>query len=112
MVVSEHIDNDELAAFVTSTLNAIAGGVESASSETKKFSVPQKVSFEIAVTATRGAAAGGGLKLQVFNAEGKASSQNEKVSRVTFEVNTSGKNTGGPINYNRGTGGPSGWMGS
>ena len=99
MVVSEvKIDNDELASFVTSTLNAIASGVESASSETKRFSVPARVTFEIAVTATRSTSGGGGLKLQVFNAEGKASKADEQVSRVSFEVAAHGKDFDRPIN--------------
>jgi hypothetical protein len=95
----EKIDNHELASFVTSTLNAIAGGVESASSDTKRFSVPTKVNFEIAVTATRSSSGGGGLKLQVFNLEGKAAKADEQVSRVSFEVATHNKNTGGRIDY-------------
>lgn len=93
------VNNEELAAFVVSTLNGIAAGVESASSETKSFSVPSSVKFEVAVTATKETELGGGLKLQVFNAAGKNLKQDETVSRVIFEVTTSNKNSGGKINY-------------
>ena len=80
------IDNEELAAFVTSTLNGIASGVESAQKGTRSFNVPGKVSFEIAVKAVRTAGAGAGLKLQVFSAEGKAQKHDEEISRVSFDV--------------------------
>jgi hypothetical protein len=99
VVVSENIDNDELAAFVTSSLNAIARGVERATSDTRAFVVPSKVQFEVAVKATKGREAGGGLRIQVFSAEGKASSNDENVSRITFEVQSAQKNTGGSIDY-------------
>ena len=82
----ELIDNEELTDFVTSTLNGIARGVESATSETRVFAVPVKIEFEVAVTATKTNELGGGLKLQVFNAAGKQASHGETVSRVKFEV--------------------------
>ena len=93
------IDNDELTAFVTSTLNGIARGVESASSETRNFQVPGKVEFEVAVTATKTSELNGGLKLQVFNAAGKQASHGETISRVKFEVISSGKNIRERIDY-------------
>lgn len=86
VVIGEKIDNDELAEFVTSTLNGIASGVEAASGGSKNFSVPGKVSFEIAVKAVRSSGGDAGLKLQVFSAEGKISRENEEVSRVSFNV--------------------------
>lgn len=95
----EQINNDELAAFVTSTLNAIAIGVESASTTNFTFVVPNTVSFEVAVRATKGSEAGGGFKLQVFSAEGKRTAQDEEVSRITFEVSSKDKRTSGPLDY-------------
>ena len=103
MVSEESINNDELALFVTSTLRAIASGVENASSANFGFMVPSKVSFEVAVKATKGAEAGGGFKLQVFSAEGRKTSRDEEVSRITFEVASLDKRPSVPINYgNRG----------
>ena len=96
------IDNEELTAFVTSTLNGIARGVESAASETRKFRVPGKVEFEVAVTATKTNEVGGGLKLQVFNAAGKQASHGETVSRVKFEVTSESKNVRQRIDYGDG----------
>ena len=96
------IDNEELTAFVTSTLNGIARGVEGAASETRKFTVPSKVEFEVAVTATKTNEVGGGLKLQVFNAAGKQASHGETVSRVKFEVASQSKHATGRIDYGDG----------
>ena len=98
VVTMEPINNDELAAFVTSTLNAIAIGVESASTTNFAFVVPNSVSFEVAVRATKGSEAGGGFKLQVFSAEGKRTAQDEEVSRITFEVGVSKQLSKGPLN--------------
>ena len=97
------IDNDELSAFVTSTLNGIAAGVESATSETRQFTVPGRVEFDVAVTATKTSELGGGLKLQVFNAAGKQGSLGETVSRVKFEVTTRVKDSGRRIENARGS---------
>ena len=97
MVSEKPINNDELAAFVTSTLNAIAAGATEADSKEHYFSVPTKVNFEVAVTATKSAEGGGGLKIQVFSAEGKKASLNEHISRITFEVHAHRKEAGGPI---------------
>ena len=96
MVTSEKIDNDELTAFVTSTLNAIAGGVEASDSNTRRFKVPDRVSFEIAVKAVRTAGAGASLKLQIFNADIKKSDQNEEMSRVSFDVTSDSTSSWGP----------------
>ncbi|MEQ1726323.1 MAG: trypco2 family protein [Sphingopyxis sp.] len=86
--MSEQPNNDELAAFVTSTLNAIVGGVEGASSKTKRFAAPYKINFEVAVKAVKSKEGGGGLRIQVFNAEAKASSEHEAISKISFEVHT------------------------
>lgn len=81
------IQNEELAAFVTSTLNAIAFGVgESVGLGQMHFDVPKEVEFEVAVTATKSKEAGGGFKIQVFSAEGKAAAEDEHVSRIRFTV--------------------------
>ena len=91
---SELVNNDELAAFVTSTLRAITRGIEEADGQVRKqkmsgyatFSMPNKVSFDIAVTAKRGDEVGGGLKVQVFSIGAKASSEDQTISRISFEV--------------------------
>ena len=81
------IQNEELAAFVTSTLNAIAfGTAEAASVGTWRFDIPREIEFEVAVTATKSREGGGGLRIQVFSAEGKARAENEHVSRIRFSV--------------------------
>ena len=97
MVVSDPINNEELAAFVTSTLNAIAAGVGAATSDTHDFDLPNKIAFEVAVKATKNSEVGGGFKIQVFSAEGKKASHDEAVSKITFEVSTASKNLRGPL---------------
>ncbi|WNO52626.1 hypothetical protein [Stakelama saccharophila] len=93
------IDSDELTAFVASTLKAIAAGVEDASDQTSVemndfvfgFDMPEAVSFDLAVSATRNIAKGGGLKVHVASliaGEGKLSSEQkaEEISRIAFDV--------------------------
>jgi hypothetical protein len=101
MVVSEQIDNEELAAFVSSTLNGIAKGVENSSADTRVFNVPIKVEFEVAVTATRSNDVSGGLKLQIFNVAGKNNLSGETVSRVKFEVLSHSKGGSGRLDTSR-----------
>lgn len=90
--MSDKVDNDELAAFVTSTLEAIAVGISQSGARQHRmnghssFSMPEKVSFDIAVTAKRGDEVGGGLKVQVFSLGAKNTSENQTVSRISFEV--------------------------
>lgn len=83
------INNEELAAFVTSTLNAIAAGVDAAKAEGYDFELPKSITFEVAVKATHSAEVGGGLKIKVFSAEGRKVSEDEEVSRINFTVNAS-----------------------
>jgi len=97
--VSEQPNNEELAAFVTSTLNAIVGGVEAASSRTRAFNPPSRISFEVAVKAVKSTEAGGGFKIQVFNAEAKASSKDEAVSKISFEVITHSSKPSAPVQF-------------
>jgi hypothetical protein len=97
MVVSETINNDELAAFVTSTLNAIASGVGAATSDSHEFDIPDQIEFEVAVKATKNSEVGGGLRIQVFSAESKKGSQDEAISKITFAVSTSSKRNRGPM---------------
>ncbi|WP_043152685.1 trypco2 family protein [Sphingobium sp. Ant17] len=88
------VDNDELAAFVASTLRAISIGVRTAQPDVLStdeygetaFDLPDKVAFDIAVTAKRNEEIGGGLKVQVFSIGGKAANEDQTVSRITFEV--------------------------
>ena len=110
--MSETVDNEELAAFVTATLTAIATGVETASNSATRqtrnghstFEMPNKVSFDIAVTAKRTTQGGGGLKVQVFSVgggvDGRHASESETVSRISFEVPWHHKSTA-PINVPR-----------
>ena len=93
------INNDELSSFVASTLRAIALGIGAAETEYHTFIVPHEVDFEVAVRATKGSEAGGGLKIQVFSAEGKRTSNDEQVSRITFKVRSHDKRPSLPINY-------------
>lgn len=85
--MSDSINNDELAAFVTSTLNAISVGVADAVEfgETK-FDIASQIEFEVAVTATKAKEGGGGLKIQVFSADAKLSSENQHISRIKFSI--------------------------
>jgi hypothetical protein len=103
------VDNDELTAFVTSTLRAIAAGIAEASTASlqreqrghSSYEMPSKIAFDIAVTAKRSSESGKGLKVEVFSIGGDLSGKNvnhsETVSRITFEVPWSYKNTA-PIN--------------
>ena len=102
MVVSEteplSVDNDELSIFVSSTLRAIAAGVEEAarmsqvesSGGRSSYEMPDKVGFDVAVTAKRSGETSKGLKIEVFKVggglEGERSDGNETVSRIQFEV--------------------------
>lgn len=92
------VDNDELTAFVASTLKAISAGIEEASrlslqearSGHNTFEMPDKIAFDVAVTAKRSAESDKGLKVEVFSVgggvSGKSTSHSETVSRITFEV--------------------------
>ena len=94
----EPINNEELAAFVTSTLNAIASGVRAVVADGYDIELPEKVNFEVAVKATKSAEAGGGLKIQVFTAGARRASEDEEVSRITFEVGVSKQLSKGALN--------------
>lgn len=81
------IQNEELAAFVTSTLNAIAYGTAAAEVVGNwRFEIPKEVEFEVAVTATKSKEVGGKLRIQVFSADGSARSQSENISKIRFCV--------------------------
>ncbi len=100
-MVSE-IQNEELAAFVTSTLNAIAYGTTSANQIGNwRFDIPNHVEFEVAVTATRSKEAGGGLRIQVFSADGKVRAENENVSRIRFTVRAVNASHAKPIDLSK-----------
>lgn len=95
---SAAVDNEELTAFVASTLKAIAAGIEEASATSLKqasngyntFEMPNKVSFDVAVSAKRSHESGKGLKVEVFSVgagiKGAKASHSETISRITFEV--------------------------
>lgn len=100
-------DSDELAAFVASTLKAIARGIHDAQEDTlirsahgtgvSGFSAPKEVEFDIAVSAKKAGSAKGGFKVEVFsvgaNAGGEKNSESSSVSRIKFSIPTNFKNT-------------------
>jgi hypothetical protein len=104
--MTEKPDSDELAAFVESTLRAIATGIQNAQDAqissahgTGKsgYAAPKDVEFDIAVSAKRTGATGAGLKVAVFgigaNAGGDMSAESSTVSRIRFSVPTNFKRT-------------------
>ena len=110
-MVSEVVDSNELSAFVASTLKAIAAGVREAKSDTSvsthsyenSFEIPDSVAFDIAVTAGRVDAVGGGFKIQIASmiggqASAKRTEEDRTVSRIAFSVPWKRRSTlGGPL---------------
>lgn len=99
-------NSDELSAFVSSVLRAIAEGIgdsqglkiESAHrTGVHGFNAPKEVEFDIAVSAKSTGATDGGLKIAVFgigaNVAGSTVSENSTISRIRFSVPTSFKET-------------------
>jgi len=96
------VEENELQAFVASTLTAIMAGVADAMPNARvssafgtgefAFSAPEKVVFDVAVTAKHSGSARGGFKIQVFgigaNAGGDTSSEASTVSRIQFTIPT------------------------
>jgi Trypsin-co-occurring domain 2 len=96
------VEENELQAFITSTLTAVMNGIADAQPEAKmrsafatgefKYSAPESVAFDVAVTAKHSGTARGGFKIQVFsigaNAGGDTSSEASTVSRIQFSVPT------------------------
>ena len=105
---TETVESNELQAFVASTLEAIMKGISDAQDNARvrsafgtgefAFSAPEKVSFDVAVTAKHSGSARGGFKIQVFgigaNAGGDISSEAATVSRIQFEVPSKFKRDG------------------
>ena len=104
--MSNETDTDELKAFVASTLKAIAAGIAEAQGTQISsahgtgvfgFSAPEKIEFDVAVSAKRTGASGGGMKVAVFgigaNLDGKAGSEDSTISRIRFSVPTNFKDT-------------------
>ena len=98
----EAVESNELQLFVTSTLAAIMKGIAEAQGDARVrsahgtgefgFSAPDKVAFDVAVTAKHSGTARSGFKIQVFsigaNAGGDISSEASTISRIQFEVPT------------------------
>jgi hypothetical protein len=96
--LAEPMNNDELSAFVSSTLRAIAAGVDEAAQMSRankergfsSFEMPDKVAFDVAVTARKSGEKSGGVKIEILRMgggiEGKRSEGHETVSRIQFEV--------------------------
>ena len=96
------VEENELQAFVASTLTAIMGGVSDAMPNARvasafgtgefAFSAPDNVTFDVAVTAKHSGSARGGFKIQVFgvgaNAGGDVSSEASTISRIQFTIPT------------------------
>ena len=108
MRMAEDANSDELAAFVSSTLRAIALGIQAAQGTqitsahrtgVSGFTAPEKVEFDIAVSAKKTGTTEGGFKVAVFgigaNAGGDSGSESSTVSRIRFVVPTHFKSTSG-----------------
>jgi len=97
-IESSNVDNDELRAFVASTLRAIALGIVDAQGSTNQsrtsgytgYDMPRTVAFDVAVSAKRTGDKKGGFKVEVFsvgaNAAGSTSTESHSTSRISFEV--------------------------
>lgn len=99
-------DSDELSAFITSTLCAIADGIKNAQGKqiasahgtgVSGFTAPKEVEFDVAVSAKNTDAVGGGLKVAVFgigaNTKADIGSENSTISRIKFSVPTNFKSS-------------------
>lgn len=99
--MSQDPNSDELSAFVSSVLRAIAEGVADAQgvqigsphgTGVHGFNAPKEVEFDIAVSAKSTGSADGGLKIAVFgigaNVGGSTVSENSTISRIRFAVPT------------------------
>ena len=97
---------EELAAFVTSTLLAVAQGVQEAqgtqitsahATGVFGFNAPNSIEFDVAVTAKKTGKAEGGIKVSVLgvgaNAGAGKSDENTSVSRIRFVIPTNFKRT-------------------
>lgn len=100
--MADEIEVNELQLFVTSTLKAIMDGVAGAQPDAAvrsawdtgefRYSAPENVTFDVAVSAKHSGTARGGFKIQVFslgaNAGGDVSSEASTVSRIQFVIPT------------------------
>ncbi|WP_309622300.1 hypothetical protein [Novosphingobium sp.] len=99
-------NSDELSTFITSTLSAIAEGIRNAQGSqiesahgtgVSGFTAPKEVEFDVAVSAKKTDAVGGGLKVAVFgigaNTKADLGSENATISRIRFSVPTNFKST-------------------
>ena len=119
---SQTMDNDELSAFVSSTLRAIAAGVDEAANLARQdkekghstFEMPSEVAFDVAVTARQSGEKGRGVKIEIFKIcgglEGKQTEGHETVSRIQFKVGWKYTHTA-PVGRPEAQSGPNSWMG-
>jgi hypothetical protein len=95
--MTTNIDNEELSAFIGSTLRAIKIGIDSAGIEVghgpigkDAFRMPKQVVFDVAVTIKQTDEASAGLKVQICGfgagADGRIGSESQTVSRISFDV--------------------------
>ena len=99
---ASHVEDNELQAFVSSTLIAIMKAVSEAQEAARAssahgtgeyaFSPPPEVAFDIAVNAKRLGGKKGGFKVEVLsvglNAAGEATTENSTASRIQFTIPT------------------------
>jgi hypothetical protein len=103
----EKVEENELEAFVASTLIAITNGVTSAQEKAAKsafktgeyrYSPPKEIAFDIAVNAKRNREGKGGFKIQILDvgldAGGTKGSEHSTVSRVQFTIVNKFKKSG------------------
>ena len=98
----DQADGSELRAFVAETLRAVMAGISDVGSDASvrsihghgeyNFKAPERIDFDVAVSAEHSGTARGGFKLQVFgvgaNAGGDVTSKGSTVSRIVFSVPT------------------------
>ena len=95
-------DGSELQVFVAETLRAVMAGIGDVAFDARfqsvhghgeySFKAPEKINFDVAVSAEHSGTASGGFKLQVFgvgaNAGGDVTSKGSTISRIAFSVPT------------------------
>lgn len=104
--MTDKADSNELAAFVSSTLKAIAEGIADAQSNqiesahgtgVSGYAAPKEVEFDVAVSAKRTGTSQGCMKVAVFgigaNIGAEDASEDSSISRIRFSVPTNFKRT-------------------
>ena len=79
-------NTEDLQAFVTAALKAVASGVTGVQIPGVTCKTPEKVDFELAVSLKETSELGGGLKVYVVGAQAKKQTETEQVTRICFSV--------------------------